>query len=263
MKKKILIICIALFAIKGYSQDSIVNYLDFKYKKCLKETALYVQTVVKKGHLWQGTVYYSSGRIKFKGNYKEKTLKTKIGLFKKYNEKGNLKSIQKYNLKGKKEGAYLYFSDKGLNITKGYFLNDKKEGVWKYFDELGNKRGRLVFKKDKVLRYKLWDQRNNVLDEKLILFRQPEIKGGLKTFKYKLRIELINDLKKKGLKTNFLFKCNVNEFGKVQDITIMPKLKKVYEEKIIEFFSNIKNVKPAILVNMKVAFPVEIPIILK
>ncbi len=263
MKGKLLIICVALFAIKGYTQDSIVNYLDFKYKKGPKETALYIQTVVKKGHLWQGIVYYSDGKIKYKGNYSDNKLKKRVGVFKVYDKKGRLKSIQNYNLKGRKEGVYLYFSDKGDQLTKGFFLKGKKEGVWSYVDENKNKRAKIVFKKGKVINYQLWNENGVLLEEELILYKKPIYKNGLKYFKAKLKKELTNRLKRNGLKTNFLVEFQIDKNGNIKDVSVVPELKESFKKSIINFFYNIKDVEPAILTNRKVNSHIKLPIIIK
>ncbi|QVY66715.1 toxin-antitoxin system YwqK family antitoxin [Polaribacter sp. Q13] len=263
MKKKFLLLFCFLVSVSTFSQkDSVVNYLDRNYKKIKKEQATYIQTIVEKDSSWLGTVYFGSGKMKLQGSFKEKNLKTRIGVFKTFDEKGNLKSIQEYNSKGKKEGVYTYFNDNGQNITNGYFLNGKKEGVWNYLDDQENNRARIVFKKGKVLKYNLWDEKGNVLNEKLILFRKPTYKRGDEAFKSKLRQELLSDLKKEGFSTNFLVKFFINESGKIKNIQITPKLDVVFEEKIIDYFSNVEDMEPAIIANRKVKFPLKVPIIL-
>ena len=262
MKKRFLLLLCIFVSVSAFSQkDSVVNYLDRNYKKVKKEQATYIQTIVEKDSSWLGTVYFGNGKMKFQGNFKKKNLKTRVGVFKIFNEKGNLKSIQKYNSKGKKEGIYSYFNDNEKNITKGYFLNGKKEGVWKYLDEQENNRARIIFKKDKVLKYNLWDEKGTVLNEELILWSKPKYKKGAEAFKSKLKLELMADLKKEGFKTNFLMKCSINEYGKLEDIVISPQLDVVFEEKIINFFTKLEGIKPAILANRKVKYPIEFPII--
>ena len=263
MKKIVLLILTLISTINLYSQDSIVNYLDRKYKEVSKNEATYIQTIVKKDSLWQGTVYFGNGKVKLQGKFKNKRLKTRIGSFKVYNEKGSLKSIQNYNNKGRKDGFCFYFNDQGAQVTRGFFVNGKKEGLWKYSDDKGINRARVIFEKGKVLNYKLWDDQGDVLKEELILAKKPKFKGGVKSFKSKLKKVLIKDLKKARLKTNFLVKFNVDKAGKVGNITISPKLEEVYEKKIMEFFYNIKDVSPAIIANIKVDYLVEIPVILR
>ena len=263
MKKNVLLIIAFCFSINIFSQDSIVNYLNFKFKKCPKETALYTQTIVKKESLWQGIVYYANGKIKFDGNYLDKKLRKKVGIFRTFNEKGNLKSVQNYNLKGKKEGVYLYFSDKGDQVTKGLFQNGKKEGVWKYSDENKNKSARVIFKKGKIIAYKLWDENGSELNEELVLYKKPIYRKGVKFLNAKLKKELLSDLKKKGLKTNFIVKLDVNSEGIIKDVSIVPELKEFYEKNIAEFFYNLKGIEPAIVTNRKVAAHLEIPVIVK
>ncbi len=261
--KKVLLLFVLFVSFQGFSQkDSIVNYLGRKYEKISKEKAWYVQTIVKKDSLWLGSIYFSNGKLRSEGYFKKKNLKTRVGVFKKFNEKGNLKSVQKYNSKGKKEGVYLYFNDEGDQLTSGYFVKGEKEGVWKYSDDEKNRRARIVFKKGKVVDYKLWNAEGNVLKEKLVLSRKPQFKCGIKSFKTKLKKELFNDLKSEGLKTNFLVKFVVNDKGGVQNVSLMPEVEEKYKKKITNFFKSINIIEPAILVNRKVNYTMQIPFIL-
>lgn len=263
IKSILILVVVSLISLNSFSQkDSIVNYLGRKYEKVSKEKAWYIQTIVKKKDLWKATVYFPNGKPKFDGTYKERKLKTKTGLFKKYNEKGELKSIQSYNNKGKKDGNYLYFNDNGDQITNGIYKNGKKEGVWKYFDDDKNIRARVVFKKNKVVTYKLWDEKGNVFNEELVLFKKPEFKGGRKAALNKIKKELLKDLKEDGLKTNFLVKFSVTEVGEINNVTVLPNLENKHETKIKNFFTKIKNIEPAVVANRKVSFKFSLPIIL-
>ena len=239
MKKVVLIVFCLFTSISVFSQkDSIVNYLDRSYKKVKREQATYIQTVVKKDSLWLATLFHGNGKMKFRGFFKDEKLKTRVGVFKRFNEKGKLISVQKYNFKGEKDGVYLYFNDEGDNITAGLYLKGEREGVWKYTDNENNKRARIVFKEGKVVDYKLWNKEGNILDEKLILQRIPQFKNGVKRFNSELKRNLVNGLIKDGLKTNFLLKFNIDKEGNVQNISITPKLDSKYEEQIINYFAN-------------------------
>jgi antitoxin component YwqK of YwqJK toxin-antitoxin module len=264
VKKKIILIFSLFISVTVFPQkDSIVNYLDRNYKNVKKEQATYIQTIVKKDSLWLGTVYFGNGKMKLQGHFIKKNLKIRTGIFSVFNDKGYLKSIQHYSSDGKKDGIYYYFNDKGERITKGFFLKGKKEGIWKYLDDYKNNRARVSFKKGKVLDYKLWDEEGEILNEDLVLLRKPRYKKGPIRFKAKLNKELIINLRKKGLKTNFLLKCYVDTFGKVQNISITPKLDSSFEQKIIYYFKNFSDLEPGIIANMKVKYPLELPFIFK
>ncbi|MCI2229947.1 hypothetical protein MC378_12285 [Polaribacter sp. MSW13] len=258
--KKSALFLLLFHSILTFSQrDSIVNYLDNTYRLIEKDKASYTQTIVKKSKGWLRTVYKRDGNIKFQGIYKTKKTKLKTGNFKQYNENGKIKSITSFNEKGKKDGIYYYFNNLGEVITKGYYKNDKREGVWKYSDENKNNRARIIFKKGKVVTYKLWDENGEEFNEKLILWKQPKFKGGFKTFKKML----IKHLKKNNLKTNFIVKCHINEDGDVVNLSIVPELEREHEKIIISFFKTIKDIEPAILANRKVKYTVELPILLE
>ncbi|MDD7914227.1 toxin-antitoxin system YwqK family antitoxin [Polaribacter ponticola] len=262
MKNIFLIVFTFFLSFSCFSQkDSVVNYLDRHYKKVIKEQATYIQTIVKKDSLWLATVYFGNGKVKFQGNFKNKKLKTRVGVFKVYDESGNLKSTQNYNSKGKKNGRYSYFNTKGALITKGYFLNGKKEGVWKYLDNNLKSRARIVYKKGNILDYNLWNEEGITIKEKLIISRSPHYKKGNKSLRTRLNKELVKGLKNEGLNTNFLLKCSISKEGKVEDISITPNIGDQYKEKIISYFLKFDGMQPGIIANMKVKFPLELPFI--
>jgi len=262
MKKKFLVLFTLCISFSVFSQqDSIVNYLDRYYKKVTKEQATYIQTIVKNKPLWLGTVYYGNGKIKLQGNFKKKNLKTRIGLFRMFDDNGNLKSIQNYNAKGKKDGVYAYYNKKGERITKGYFSEGRKEGVWKYLDQNMTTRARIVFKKGEVLDYDLWNEEGITIKENLIISRTPQYNGGPKKLDLKLKNELMRDLRESGYQTNFILKCAIDKNGSVRNVSVTPAIGAKFENKIIRYFKNFEGIQPGIIANMKVEFPLEIPFI--
>lgn len=263
MKKMFLVFSCLFFSVITFAQkDSIVNYLDRNYKKVKKEQATYIQTIVKKDPLWLAHVYFGNGKMKLQGHFKNKNLKTKTGLFKTFNDKGNLKTTQVYNSEGKKDGTYNYYSNIGKVMTVGTFQNGKEVGEWIYSDENLTRRAQIIFKNGKVLDHNLWDDKGSEVKEELILFKAPEYNKGSRKLRIKLKNELIKDLREKGLKTNFLLKCEIDKEGNVQNISIAPKLDSKYEEQIIIYFANLKGIEPGIIANMKVVYPLEMPFII-
>ena len=262
MKKNFLVLFSLLISFSVFSQqDSIVNYLDRYYEKVKKEQATYIQTIVKNKSLWLATVYHGNGKIKLQGNFKKKNLKTRIGLFRVFDDKGNLKFIQNYNAKGKKHGVYAYYNKKGERITKGYFLEGNKEGVWKYLDQNKMTRARIVFKKGEVLDYDLWNEEGITIKENLIISRRPEYNGGRKQLDLKLKNELMRDLRKSGYQTNFILKCTIDTNGNVRNISVTPTIDEEFENKITTYFKDFEGIQSGIIANMKVEFPLEIPFI--
>jgi len=263
MKKNFLIIFSFFISISSFSQkDSIVNYLDKNYNKIAKERATYIQTIVKKDALWLATVYFGNGKMKLQGHFKNNNLKTRTGLFKTFDDKGNLKTTQVYNSEGKKEGTYKYFRNNGKVMTVGTFQNGKEVGEWIYKDENLIRRAQIIFKKGKVLDHNLWNEKGFEVKEELVLFKAPEYNKGSRKLRIKLKNELIRDLRKKGLETNFLLKCEIDKEGNVQNISVSPNLESKYEEQIITYFTNLDGIQPGIIANMKVVYPLELPFIL-
>jgi len=227
MKKNFLVLFSLFISFSVFSQqDSIVNYLDRYYKKVKKEQATYIQTIVKNKSLWLATVYHGNGKIKLQGNFKKKNLKTRIGLFRVFDDKGNLKFIQNYNAKGKKHGVYAYYN------KKGEFLD-----------------------------YDLWNEEGITIKENLIISRRPEYNGGRKQLDLKLKNELMRDLRKSGYQTNFILKCTIDTNGNVRNISVTPTIDEEFENKITAYFKDFEGIQPGIIANMKVEFPLEIPFI--
>lgn len=74
--------------------------------------------------------YYANGQLRYEGQFKNDKCK---GVFKYYDEQGNLKATNEFDKSGEKALNKTYAAN-GRMIATGYYVNQKKEGVWKYFD---------------------------------------------------------------------------------------------------------------------------------
>ena len=74
--------------------------------------------------------YYANGQLRYEGRFKNDKCK---GLFKYYDEQGNLKATNEFDKSGEKALNKTY-SPNGRMIATGYYVNQKKEGEWKYYD---------------------------------------------------------------------------------------------------------------------------------
>lgn len=75
--------------------------------------------------------FYSNGQLRYEGQFKNDKCK---GVFKYYDEQGNLKATNEFDKSGEKALNKTY-APNGRVIATGYYLNQKKEGEWKYYDE--------------------------------------------------------------------------------------------------------------------------------
>ena len=83
----------ALFAIKGYTQDSIVNYLDRKGKVTIREFAEFIDVTLKKSDsIWEFSRYRNNGVLGYRCHFRTKLKKKKIGQEMLYSRKGGVTS---------------------------------------------------------------------------------------------------------------------------------------------------------------------------
>ncbi len=166
---KLLLLVFYICVLKGYAQDSIVNYLDkdglitkVKYK------ARAFETIVKKDSTWLVRVYYSNGKIQRLGHYKHKNKTKPIGNFFDFFRNGQLRKSYFYNENSEKsKGVKQWFYNGALSST-GFFENCKKEGIWKYYHMNGRVASKLYFKNDSMVKSLTYDPYGAKLDSPLI-----------------------------------------------------------------------------------------------
>ena len=107
--------------------------------------------------------FYPNGQLRYEGQFKNDKCK---GVFKYYDEQGNLKATNEFDKSGEK-ALNKIFAPNGKMVATGYYLNQKKEGEWKYFDEVsGQLRLAEDNKEGKVHGWsKLYNPDNGVLAE--------------------------------------------------------------------------------------------------
>ena len=74
--------------------------------------------------------FYANGQLRYEGCFKNDKCK---GVFKYYDEQGNLKATNEFDKSGEKALNKTY-APNGRMIATGYYVNQKKEGEWKYYD---------------------------------------------------------------------------------------------------------------------------------
>ena len=74
--------------------------------------------------------FYANGQLRYEGQFKNDKCK---GVFKYYDEQGNLKATNEFDKSGEKALNKTY-APNGRVIATGYYVNQKKEGQWKYYD---------------------------------------------------------------------------------------------------------------------------------
>lgn len=170
----------------GFSQDT--TFLDSKWNKTVRSTAVYYTVIKKQGLKWlradyfaknrhlqmKGTLsslrpeirdgyfewYFENGQLKHKGNYingKE------TGQHLWYNENGNIAAVENY-INGKYNGTYQEYYANGKLKDKSSFVNGFQNGWTEYYREDGSKHSEGNFKNDnKDGIWKYYDDKGNIL----------------------------------------------------------------------------------------------------
>lgn len=107
----------------GQKGDSIKNYIDINgYKQ----------------GFWQKKYY--NGKIKYEGIFKNNK---PVGEFKRYNEKGELVSVQNFS-ENNKQSTVKFYGNNGKVESTGFFYNKLQDSVWNYY----NRKGELILQEN-------------------------------------------------------------------------------------------------------------------
>lgn len=74
--------------------------------------------------------YYPNGQLRYEGEFKNDKCK---GIFRYYDEQGNLKATNEFDKSGERALNKTY-APNGRVVATGSYLNQKKDGEWKYYD---------------------------------------------------------------------------------------------------------------------------------
>lgn len=243
---------------RANSQDSIVNYLNYKGKIVEKEYAIQIETLVKKDTLWQVTRYFGNGKVKRFGHFKNKDKKQPIGEFISYHRNGKVSSLLFYNNQAYKNGpCQTWFSNGELN-TNGIYLSDKKEGAWKYYHYNGIEASRVYYKNDSILKAIVFDDEGKKLNHNLIIERKAKFKGGQEKFASEFK-GLTKDIGYK-IKGRIYVNFVIGIHGEIRDVLINEEIPEGLNQQIVSFFEAIEGWEPAIQMNRKVPVNFSIPI---
>lgn len=265
--KKLFLLFTILISMKSFSQkDSIVNYLDKKGEITKNKTkARFIETIVKKDSVWLVTQFYRNGKVSRRGFYNDRKKKKPIGQFFSFFRDGKLKSEWNYNTDSKLEGVNKYWFGNGNLDRIGYNQNDKRIGIWKYYHVNGKDALRQYFTEGKLVKNVFYDSNGEKLNQEkeLIEFQKPKFRGGDFDGFYKEIKELHNKMSfQKDSNINGYVYINfiVGEDGNVRDVNVNSKIPAELENFIIKYFQEVKGWEPAIHMNRKVPFNINVPI---
>ena len=260
--KKLLFIGILFVVVKGFSQDSIVNYLDSKGKLTSSTNARYFEIIKKKSDtIWMISMYRKSGKLIYYSFSKSKDKKEKIGQFVSFFETGQKSGMHFYDVNGLRKGKVESWFRSGQTSLKGRFLNDKKVGVWNYYHFNGKLASRLFYKNDSLIKSVAYDENGVKSNKKVITSEKAKFKGGERKFKSIVRklSKQINFKVKGQIIVNFVIDIN----GVISTVFFDEKIPDFMKTKIELYFKNIKGWKPGKNMNRRVATVSRIPLTFK
>lgn len=259
--KKIILFIFLKFFIQGYTQDSIVNFLDSKNNKATAENFSYVQYIVKKDSLWELNLLDRGGRLLQVGMFKSSDLKVPQGQVHNYARNGTLINLVNHDKYGNKHGVYASWFLDGNIKTKGNYVDDNKEGVWHYYHNNGEEANKVYYFNDNITNFYIKDELGNTLKDSLIN-KKGGFKGGQKKLHKYIQKELMSKLTfELNGKMDVHFVVNTN--GKIKDIYFDEKIPEELEQKIIDFFLKSPEWEPSVHMNRKVETPYTLPFTFK
>mgnify|MGYP005991976593 CR=1 FL=1 len=258
MNRKLLLLCLSLFALKGYSQDSIVNYLSRKGKVVSKEKARFTEVIKKNDSVWQAKTFYNNGKLFRIGNFKKVSKRKPIGNFFSFHRNGKLKSVLFYDNKNKKHGKTKTFFYNGTKSSDGIYVKGFKEGAWNFYHFNGEIATRIFYKKNKIIKSIVYDKPGIVSSKPLIKYQKPEYYGGKDKFREEVKkmTDFLTFKVEGKIYVNFI----IDIYGRIRNVEIDEIIPQKLKSQIIKYFENIEGWSPCISMSRFYPYNFEIPL---
>jgi len=257
--KKVVTIFILLFSISSYAQDSIVNYLDYYGEKTKKQNAFSVETIVKRDTVWERTEYYRTGKIKEKGQYKDKEKSIPSGTFYEFYRDGKVTSYYTYNSVGKLDGKTEYWFDNNNLSFEGRYSNGAKIGIWKYYHKNGKVACKQYFQDFKAAKTVFYDEEGQKITDDLVKYQKPKFMGGGFN-KFGERISKLHRSIRYQINGIVYITLTIDVDGKMKNFTTTDKLPKQLLKRLSTYFEKIEGWEPAIHMNRKIPYELTFPL---
>ena len=263
MIHKIATVTLLLFSLVSFSQkDTIVTYLDAKKKSFVdKESAHFTRKMIKVGDYFRVLYYEKKGVLISDETFLNGKLTKRVGTNKLYFGSGELQIFRQFNEQSELDGKFQTYYEDGSKNFGGVYKSGKKDGVWDYYYANGNKMALLFYNNGTVENYDLWNEDGTEKNEKLILERRPEFKGGQAALVNYIRKNLSTKFRKSKFRGRLILGFTINKEGKPEDINIRPKnLSERDVNSILRFFKKMPNWEPGIQLNRKVKVKYTLPV---
>jgi antitoxin component YwqK of YwqJK toxin-antitoxin module len=263
MIKKITTTLFLLSIFFCYSQkDTIINYLDATKRNFVsKEDAQIIRKIFKEKNCFRVLNFEVEGNMISDETFSNMKLTQEVGTHKLYYGNGQLQILRQFNEESKLDGDFqTYFKDGSKNYG-GVYKNGKKDGVWEYNYANGNKMAMLFYKNGSVETYDLWNEDGTVKNEKLILNKRPQFKGGQAALVEYIRRNLSPKFRKSKFRGRLILQFTIDVDGVPKNIFIRTKNLSADDKKnILSFFEQMPAWEPGIQLNRKVKVKYTLPI---
>jgi len=203
---KLLLSFLLLFSVNSsiYAQDTLITYLNKKWKKTDKDHASYYRkTVMVSKNNWSVQDFHMNGKLQMSGYYLSKKAKKKNGHFvyyypsgakksewkivnnvptgkyKSWYVDGGLKESGEYSHNGKTK-LWRYWKPNGKVDREGFYMDDMMNGEWKWFFDNGLVSSIEFYKDDKMINFHHFGLEGKELINDTVYQVYPKYVGGKK-----------------------------------------------------------------------------------
>ena len=212
-----------IFTSTAYSQKLKTYYINYKSEKTSKVNAKFKRTVQKQHNIWVVQDYYLNDSLKRTGNFTNKKLTHKTGIFTGYYLNGKMSQtfVCENNLKHGDEKFY-YITG---NVSRlAHYNKGEATGKWIWYNEDGS------------IENELDNINSNILNDNYAKAEYPGGKKKLNEYIRKVDYQLRNGNMVYNGKTITAFQ--INEEGNVSDVDIIVKGTKQMDSAIIKHLYN-------------------------
>lgn len=137
--KIVLLVILSQIVFSCFAQDTVVSFLDNKWRKSTIEDSKYKRLVIflEENH-YQVEDYLKNGQPVFKGQFKSEKVKEPFGEFVNYDEFGTIREVYYFNSNGLLDQKYLVYTVDGIKDSERFYSNGKKDGLWKWYYDNGS-----------------------------------------------------------------------------------------------------------------------------
>jgi TonB family protein len=263
----------------GQKSDTTIRYFNKQFDPVSKNSTTYTGIAYPENNKWAVIVKNDSSKILMTGYYRDKSLKTKDGLFSYFYGNGNLqirgwylnnekndlwmswyaggeKKDSGYYKKGLKNGSSSSWFENGNPKYNGYFFLNSADSTWTWYHENGNPSTKEKYNYGKLTFLECYDSLGNYSGVSCALEKAPTIKGyygGIN--KYIIdSLYYPEEALKKNIQGIVDVQFTISKDGKLGDVKIISSSDSLLSNEVIRVIKSVDAWYPAIEHNRPVDF---------